>query len=396
VGTEPQATRLDDAAPLEDPYRVFAERRRDAPVWPESVAPGTGDGVTVYRFDDCARVLRDSATFSSRGYTQSIDLVLGRTILSMDDPDHKRHRDLVAHAFRQKALAAWGDEVMSAICHELIDHFRPRGSADLVDDFFTEFPIRVTARILGLPPDDHARFRRWSMELIHIADDLERGFGASIALRDYFAGVVSQRRQTFGQDLISDLVAAEIDGVQLDDEAIYSFLRLLLPAGVETTARALPMLVLRLLTHPDQLRAVAADRTLVPLAIEESLRLDVPVLYVGRVATTDVEIRGVHVPAGSAITVCLASANRDESRWSEPDRFDIFRPPQQHLAFAAGAHMCLGLQLARMEAAAALNALLDRLPGLRLDPDARPPAVISTNAGAMLAVDSLPVRFDRG
>jgi cytochrome P450 len=390
VATEPET------AQLEDLFDVFAERRRSSPVWPESVAPGTGPGVTLYRFEDCARALRDPQAFSSSGYEQSIDLVMGRTILSMDDPDHKRHRDLVAHAFRQKALATWGDEVMGAVCEELVSRFRPGGRADLVADFSGEFPIRVTARILGLPPEDHARFQRWSMELIGIAGDLATGFAASGALRDYFAAIVHDRRTDLRQDVISDLVAAEIDGERLSDEAIYSFLRLLLPAGVETTARAIPSLLHRLLTHPEQLQAVTRDRALVPQAIEESLRLDVPVVYVVRVATRDVTIGGVPVPAGSFISLCLASANRDEARWVEPDRFDIDRPFQQHLTFAAGAHMCLGQHLARMEATVALNTLLDRLPGLRLDPDAKPPAVVALNQGSMPALDSLPVLFDAG
>lgn len=394
MATEPKASRLDEPALLRDLYREFAERRLTSPVWPESVAAGTGDGVTLYRYEDCARVLRDPATFSSRGYEQNINLVMGRTILSMDEPDHKWHRDLVAHAFLQKTLARWGDGVISAICNELVDRFQPSGRADLVADYCGEVPIRVTARILGLPPEDGAEFRRWGEDLLGIVDDVERGFAASLALRDYFAGILQERRRAPREDVISDLAEAEIDGRRLDDEEIYSFLRLLLPAGVETTAHALPTFLWRLLGHPDQLRAVMADRSLVPRAIEEALRLDVPVLYITRVTTVDTEIRGTPMPAGSWVTLCLGSANRDESRWSDPDRFDIMRPPQQHLAFAAGPHMCLGLQLARMELAVAAGVLFDRLPNLRLDPEAAAPSVLPGSGGALPSLDSLPVRFD--
>lgn len=380
-----------ETEPLEDQYAEFAERRRSSPVFPRSEAPGTGEGYTLYRYHDCARALRDSQTFSSRSNEQGIDLVMGRTILSMDDPDHKSHRDLVAHAFRQKALATWGDEVIESVCSELIDRFRPAGRADLVAQFAGEFPVRVTARILGLPPDDHSRFQRWSMELIDILDDLDRGLAASAALRDYFAGIANERRRAPRQDLISDLVAAEIDGRHLDEEAIYSFLRLLLPAGVETTARSIPSLLHRLLTHPEQLEAVRGDRSLVPQAIEEGLRFDAPVVYISRQTTRATEIGGVPLPAGAYISLCLASANRDESRWREPDRFDIHRPFQQHLTFAAGPHMCLGQHLARMESTVAVNMLLDRLPGLRLDPEAGPPRLIGL--AAMPALDRLPVVF---
>jgi cytochrome P450 len=381
-----------ERAELEDQHEVYAERRRTAPVVTVSDAPGTGEGVTLYRYEDCARVLRDPATFSSGAYEQGIDVVTGRTILSMDDPDHKSHRDLVAHAFRQRALASWGDEVIGEVVDELIDGFQPAGRADLVADFCGELPLRVTARILGLPVEDRARFQRWSTELIDIVDDLERGFAASAALRDYFAGIVEDRRREQREDVISDLVAAEIGGERLADEAIYSFLRLLLPAGVETTARSIPALLLRLLTHPDQLEDVRRDRSLVPQAIEEGLRFDAPVVFVPRQATRDTEIGVVPVAAGQFVTLNLASANRDERRWRDGDRFDIHRPFLQHLTFAAGPHMCLGQHLARMETTMALNALLDRLPGLRLDREARPPRLVGM--AAMPALETLPVVFD--
>jgi cytochrome P450 len=381
--------RLDEAV-----YRQFAERRRMAPVWPRSLAPGTGDGFTLYRYQDCARVLREPRTFSSRAYEHGIDMVMGRTILSMDDPDHKLHRDLVAHAFRQTALDAWAAEVLDSIVEELVDRFRARGRADLVAEFCGEFPFRVIARILGLPPEDFDRFRRWSMELIGVGQDPGRGLAASAALRDYFAAAVHGRRRFPRQDLINDLVDAEIGGQRLQDETIYSFLRLLLPAGIETTSRALPSLLYRLLQHPAQLGMVVDDRALVPRAIEEGLRFDAPVPFIARMAAADTSIRGVPIPAGSFLSLCLASANRDEERWTDPDCFDVMRPPKPHLTFAAGPHMCLGQHLARLELEVATNALIDQLPGLRLDPDVPAPALIWDGGLSMPALDSLPVRFE--
>jgi cytochrome P450 len=171
------------------------------------------------------------------------------------------------------------------------------------------------------------------------------------------------------------LSTAEHDGLQLTDEEIFSFLRLLLPAGAETTYRSSSNLLVGLLENPDQLEAVRSDRALVPQAIEEGLRWEPPLLTIMRTVTHDTELDGVALPKDSVVVVNLGSANHDESRWEDPERFDIFRPPQQHLAFAFGAHLCLGMHLARMETSVLLNAVLDRLPGLRLDPDAEPPAI---------------------
>jgi cytochrome P450 len=381
------------AADLEELCRLFAELRRSEPVRPRPASARRGAGFDLYSYEGCARVLRDPQTFSSSAHAASLDRVFGRTIIAMDDPEHKRHRDPVAHIFQQRALAPWADEVIGPACHELIDRFRPSGRADLVADLSLPLPILVTARILGLPAADDERFHRWSLALIEISDDMDRGLAASAELRDYFAGVVRDRRREPRHDIISELVAAEVDGVRLEDEAIYSFLRLLLPAGVETTARSLVSLVRRLLDHPDQLDAVRGDRTLVPQAIEEGLRYDAPSDLVARLATRDTEICGVPVPAGSIVMLHVRSANRDESRWADAERFDVHRPALQHLSFAAGPHMCLGLHLARLESSVVLNAVLDRMPGLRTDPG-RPAPRATIGSNGMSVLDSLPVLFD--
>ena len=171
------------------------------------------------------------------------------------------------------------------------------------------------------------------------------------------------------------LVQAELDGEHLDDAQICSFLRLLLPAGAETTYRSSSNLLFGLLTNPDQLDALRADRGLMPQAIEEGLRWEPPLLGIMRTATRDTEIDGMAIPAGSVVVVNIGSANHDERYWDNAEEFDIFRPPRQHIAFAWGPHMCLGLHLARMETRVALTQVLDRLPNLRLDPDAEPPFI---------------------
>ena len=170
--------------------------------------------------------------------------------------------------------------------------------------------------------------------------------------------------------MISVLAQAEQDGQQLTDEEIFAFLRLLLPAGAETTYRSSSNLLFGLLTHPDQLAAVIADRGLLPQAIEEGIRWEPPLLIIVRSATCDTEVCGVQIPAGSSLIMNLGSANHDEGRWPDADAFDIFRERRPHIGFAHGPHLCLGMHLARMETTVALNALMDRLPGLRLDPAA--------------------------
>jgi len=183
------------------------------------------------------------------------------------------------------------------------------------------------------------------------------------------------RRRRPGDDLVSLLAHVEHDGQRLTDDEILGFCRLLLPAGAETTYRSSSNLLVGLLTNPDQLDAVRSDRGLIPQAIEEGLRWECPLLTIMRTATVDTEVCGVSIPSGSTMVVNLGSANHDERRWDDPDRFDIFRPPQPHVAFASGPHLCLGMHLSRMETQVALERVFDRLPNLRLDPDAEPPVI---------------------
>jgi cytochrome P450 len=384
---------------IRDPYPDLAQKRRNSPVWEGSLMGAEmlpegmemSRGWTAFRFEDCSRILRSAKTFSSTGYDSTIGLVMGHMILGMDDPEHRIHRNLVANAFREKSLARWEQDLIGPICNELIDRFVRRGNAELVRELTFEFPVRVIARLLGLPEEDFAQFQRWSIELIGLGADIDRGLAASQSLKDYFGRVVAERRRSPRQDVISDLVTADIDGESLTDEAINSFLLLLLPAGAETTYRSSGNLLLLLLTHPDQLAAVLRDRSLLDQAIEEGLRLEPPLLMINRTATTEVELSGVTIPAGGDVTTCLGSANHDEERWENPDSFDIFRTPQQHLAFAFGPHMCLGMHLARLETRVVVNAVLDRLPGLRLDPDGDDPHIRGL---IFRSPTSVPVLFD--
>jgi len=387
------------AGTARDPYPGFAEKRRDQPVArgnfmnPEILPEGMvlEEDWVVYRYEDCSRLLRDAKTFSSAGYDSTIGVVMGHMILGMDEPEHRQNRNLVAEAFRERSLARWEPEYIAPICNELIDRFIDRGQAELVRELTFEFPVRVISRLLGLPEEDFPRFQRWSIELIGLGADIERGLAASESLKNYFAEVVAQRREDPQDDVISDLVLAEVDGERLSDEAIYAFLRLLLPAGAETTYRSSGNLLFLLLTHPDQLAAVQGDRTLLAQAIEEGLRYEPPLLTINRTTTRDVEMSGTTIPKGASVTPCLGSANHDETRWERSEEFDIFRPQIPHLAFAHGPHMCLGMHLARLETKVLMNAVFDRLPGLRLDPAGDDPHIRGL---IFRSPTSLPVLFD--
>jgi cytochrome P450 len=313
-------------------------------------------------------VLRDNATFSSTVYTEIMGPVMGRTILEMDEPEHKRHRNLAGHAFRQKTLQRWEDELVGPLAHEMIDRFAARGHAELVSELTFPYPVQVIARILGLPHEDYPQFQALAFALTSVSAGYEAAIDASRRLAEYLLPIIRARRADPRDDLISELATAEVEGETLRDDEIVSYLRLLLPAGSETTYCSVGSLLLALLTHPEQLGAVRADRGLVPRAIEELLRWEPAVPFIPRRAARDTTLAGVAIPAGSHVTVCLGVANRDETRFADPDRFDIHRADQQHLAFSSGPHMCLGMHLARMEMRIVLNAVLDRFPDLELDP----------------------------
>ena len=386
------------AGSTRDPYPALAVKRREAPVskgftMSPDVLPEGYDvqpGWIAYRYDDCSRILRDAKTFTSTAYDTSIGTVMGHVILGMDDPEHRDHRNLVAHAFRERSLARWEPEFIAPIIDEQIDRFAADGEADLVRELTFEFPVRVIARLLGLPEEDFPQFHRWGIELIGLVADVERGIAASESLREYFAAIVAERRAHPAEDVISDLIDAEIDGERLSDEAIYSFLRLLLPAGAETTYRSSGNLLYLLLTHPDQLDAVRADRSLLPQAIEEGLRFEPPLLTINRTTTCEVELAGVTIGPGESITPHLGSANHDETRWGDAEHFDIFRAPIPHIAFAHGPHMCLGMHLARLETRVLLNRVFDRLDGLTLDPGDSDPHI---RGDVFRSPTALPVTF---
>ena len=383
---------------LRDPYPFFAQKRRESGVFKGSVMDWskTPDSMRPERlyvavsFDAVNRVFRDGKVFNSHIYDSTIGLFIGPTILAMEGTKHWEHRNLVSAAFKSKSLARWEPEIVRPVVNALVDEFIDAGEADLVKDFTLEFPTRVISKLLGLPEEDLPWFRKRAVELISYTVKYKRAFEASAALKDYFLQQIDQRRSNPTDDVIGDLVTAQIDGERLSDEAIYSFLRLLLPAGLETTYRSSGNLLYLLLTHPDQFQAVQADNELISPAIEEGLRFETPLTTVQRYATEDTEVEGVELTSGSVIDVCIGSANRDERRWEKSEEFDIFRKRVPHISFAAGEHTCMGLHLARMETRVAVECLLTRLTDIRLITDDNP----HISGQPFRSPTAIPVTFD--
>ncbi len=367
---------------------VFYGSVMDYSKTPESMRPKRE--YSAVSFDAVNRVFRDGRLFTSAPYDKTIGLFTGPTILAMGGKKHRDHRNLVSAAFKSKALARWEPAIVRPICNRLIDEFIHTGEADLVRNFTFEFPTRVIAELLGLPDEDLAMFRRRAVELISYHVNYERAFEASAALKDYFLEQIEKRKSKPTEDIIGDLVSAEIEGEKLDDEAIYSFLRLLLPAGLETTYRSSGNLLYLLLTHPEQFAAVQENLELIPQAIEEALRFETPLTTVQRFTTEEVELEGVSLPARAVIGVCMGSANRDERRWERSEEFDIFRKHVPHISFAAGEHTCLGLHLARLETRVALECLLSRVTNINLLTDGDP----HIHGQPFRSPTAMPVTFD--
>ena len=374
------------------PYPMW-ERARDT----DQVIAFDGSGFDprtsfhVTRYADAERVLRDWETFSSSINGEVIGQYMGDLILAMSGKEHRQYRNLVAHAFRASVLDRWDATLVRPVIETLLDAIAPLGRADLVATATSQYPVQVICGIVGIPLVDHAQFAHWAEEINMGPLHHERGMAASHGMRAYLEPLVEARRAEPTGDLLSELVHAEVDGERLTEEKIYGFLRLLLPAGAETTFRVMGNALYALLTHPEDLARVSADPDRwLPEVIEETLRWETSVTMVSRVATVATEIAGCPVAAGSPVNVLTGSSDRDADRFDDADEWKLGRPTQHHLAFGTGPHQCLGMHLARLELRAGLSAILRRLPNLRLDPDAPSPVI---QGYAFRGPDALPVLF---
>ncbi len=380
---------------MAQPYAMWDEARRsECPVIAidgmDAMGPGTFYQITRYK--DAEGVLRDDKTFSSTINMAHIGQFMGELIVGMDGDEHRAYRNLVAKAFRASQLGKWDETLVRPCINRLLDEIAPLGHADLVASVTSKYPIQVICGIAGVPLEDASQFAQWAEEINTGPMAPERGHAASQAMVDYLRPLVEARRANPTGDFLSDLVHAEVDGEKLTDGKLYGFLRLLLPAGGETTFRVMGNALYALLTHPDELERVRNDRALVADVIEETLRWETSVTMVSRVATHDAEVAGCPIQAGSPVGVITGSANHDETRWDDANEWKLGRPVQHHLAFGTGPHQCLGMHLARLELNVGLQTILDRLPGLRLDEAQAADAVIE--GYAFRGPRALPVLFD--
>jgi cytochrome P450 len=351
------------------------------------------DHYLVFGYDTILKVLTDPETFTNReAFMHSLGRSFGRTVTVMDPPEHPRFRKIFQKAFLPQVVAKWGESVVDPVIDRLMEAFVHRGAADLVEQFTHHYPFHVIYRQLELDDAQAPVFHKLAIAQLLSSIGAPQGRESTEKLGAFFQQLLDQRRAAPGDDLVSHLATIEADGERLPDDVLISFLRQLMNAGGDTTYRGTSALFTGLLTNPDQLAAVTANRALVPQAIDEALRWEGPVAATFRHVARDTELDGVPLPKGAILNVVLASANRDPAKFNDPDRFDIFRERKvRHLAFASGPHVCIGQHLARVEMTRALNAVLDRLPNLRLDPDKPAPDI----RGHILRVpDHIHVRFD--
>lgn len=361
---------------MPQPHPLWNELRTSHPIIAVEMDP-TRDRPVFYVTGWCEAdaVLRDAVTFSSSINAEGVGPFMGPMILSMDGEQHRSHRLLVSQAFRASQLARWEKTLMLPNISRLCAAVAGCGRAELVTEVVSKYPVSVICGMCGIPAEDSPKLLGWALDLHRGGHDPAAGMAASQALRKYLEPLVERRRISPGDDLISDIVHAEIDGQRLDDEEIYGFLRLLLPAGSESTFRAMASALTVMLTTPGLLERARADRSLLPAIIEETVRWEVSNTMVTRVATRDTVLGDCAIPEGAQLFIFTSSANRDERHFADPDQFDPDRTTIRHLGFGTGPHQCLGMHLARIELRVGLNAILDNLPNLRLDPDFPAPAI---------------------
>ena len=378
----------------DDPYPVYRRLRDEAPVhWSD-----TARMFCVSRHEDVQRVLNDPDTFSSRAMFTIImnrgeegmpplrwdalramaritwasratpfAFLRGRQLIASDGAVHTGMRNVVNRGFTPRRVQAWAPRVRQ-IVHECLARLRGGGDFDVVRDLAVPLPVTVIAEMLGIESQRRGDFKRWSDTIIHYttgsgrADPFARPLiDATVEFTRCLRTTARARREAPTDDLVSVLVGTQ-DGEQgVSDCEILMFVNLLLVAGNETTTNLIGNATNALLDHPSELARVAADASRVPALVEEALRWDAPVQVVFRTATRDTELRGVRIPAGAWVAPLIGSANRDERRFPDPDRFDVSRDVQGHLGFGFGKHFCLGASLARLEATVALEALAPEL-----------------------------------
>jgi cytochrome P450 len=389
-----------DPAVRRNPFPLFARARREHPVFRHAGLPV----VSIFRHADVMAVLKDSATWSNSFDVPGVDRTKlpPPSMLGQDPPEHTRLRSLVNQAFTPRIVRRLQPR-LHEIAGELLDRALEQGEVDLVQALTYPLPVIVIAEIIGVPLADRDRFKDWSDVAVEnlgnalfvppTPERLERLGSLLREMGAYFAALADERRRQPCDDLLTGLVQAEVDGSRLSHEEMLQMLVLLLVAGNETTTTLIGNAVLELLAHPAELARLRADRALLPGAIEEVLRYSSPVQMDPRRATRTLELAGQRIDEGQLAVCWIGSANHDEAVFSEPERFDIGRRDQRHVAFGFGPHYCLGANLARLEAEVAVGMLLARTSSIeRLDDGPLPlhPSIV------FRGVTRLPVRLVAG
>lgn len=384
-----------------DPYPIYRRLREQAPL--HRTPYGTW---LVVAYEPAVAILRDhrfSVDHSHRKIPPEIAADLGpsptergleNVMLFKDPPDHTRLRTLVNKAFTPRVVERLRSRVQE-IVDDLLDEASARGEVDVIADFAYPLPVRVIAEMLGVPPEDRDRFKGWSRQIAPIldpviADDVFFQVAeAGLALAMYFDELVATRRAQPRDDLVSELIAAEDQGDRLTEEELRATLILLLVAGHETTMNLIGNGLYALFRNPEEMERLRADESLGKSAVEELLRYDGPVHLTARTALEDIDVGGVSVEAGEMCVVVLGAANRDPDQFPDPDRLDVGRKHNRHIAFSAGGHFCVGATLARLEGEIAFESLLRRFPGMELATDeVRYRATVT-----LRGLESLPVRL---
>jgi cholest-4-en-3-one 26-monooxygenase len=383
------------------PHDAFAALRRDDPVhWQDDHLGGGYWNVT--RYADVVRVSRDAATFSSWVGGTQIETpeagILEQTralMLNMDPPDHTKLRLLVNRGFTPRMIKRLEDGVRSG-ARDLVDRVCEAGTCDLVEDVAAELPLQVMGELLGVPAEDRHAVLAWTNNQSGNNDpeyrtgDENAGLQSMISMLGYAAGLAQRKRAEPGDDIMTSLLHAQVDGDALGDTEFQMFFLLLAVAGNETTRNLVAQGVLALLEQPDQLERLRHDPALLPTAVEELLRWVTPVMHFRRTATRDVDVAGQRIHRGDRVVIWYVSANRDEEVFPAAASLDIGRQPNPHVSFGAtGPHFCLGAHLGRLEAQVLLHEIVTRMPELAL---AGPPARLRSNF--INGLKHLPVTFE--
>jgi cytochrome P450 len=337
---------------------------------------------------------RDEDTFPSADfYGNTVTEVMGRTMQCMRGEEHRLNRALASPAFRQRLMPLIVPPLLEPVANELIDRFIDRGEADLVADLTSRYPFIVITRLLGLPRHSETEIRRWALGMLDVQNSRDDALECARQFTEFVTPILRERRHEPGDDLISTLATAEIEGQRLSDEEIFAFLKLLFPAGADTTYLGLGSTLHALLTHPEQMAIVRSD----PIeharwAAEEAIRLDPPTAWIPRLALRDTEWHGLSIPAGSSLMLGVMAANRDPAVYPDPDRFDVLRRPSGVMTFGFGTHFCLGAHLARAEMQTAIQVILERLPDMELVDDGGV-RITGTIHHLLRGPNRLPVRF---